>query len=332
MFDALIDFSLRSRGFVILALVALAGSGVYSLLNLPIDAVPDITNVQVIALTDAPALGPEEVEQFITVPVENAMNGIPGIKEVRSITQFGFSSVTIVFKEGTDIYWARQLVNERLMEVREDIPEGFGSPGMGPIATGLGAIYLFEVRNAPDAKQKRSLMELRTVLDWDVARPLLGVPGVIEVNTFGGELKTYEVRLDPERLLARNISVTRVLEALRRNNSNAGGGYIERSGQVRVIRAKGLVGSLKDIEEIVLDTTAGGTPIYVRDVGKVLFAPMIRQGVVTRDGRGEVVTATVLLLAGENGRVVVDRVKQKLEEIKKTLPEGVVIDSFYDRA
>jgi heavy metal efflux system protein len=190
MIEALIRSSLRSRGLVILGLVALAGSGVYSLLSLPIDAVPDITNVQVMALTDAPALGPEEVEQFITIPVENAMNGIPGIREVRSITQFGFSSVTIVFEEGTDIYWARQLVNERLLKVREDIPDGFGSPGMGPIATGLGEIFLFEVRDAPHAKKKHSLMDLRTILDWDVARPLLSVPGVIEVNTFGGELKT----------------------------------------------------------------------------------------------------------------------------------------------
>ncbi|WP_020466571.1 efflux RND transporter permease subunit [Singulisphaera acidiphila] len=332
MFDKLIQSSLKNRGFVLLMLLGLACSGVYSLMSLPIDAVPDITNVQVIALTDAPALGPEEVEQFITVPVENAMNGIPRIKEVRSITQFGFSSVTIVFEEGTDVYWARQLVNERLMQVREEIPEGFGSPGMGPIATGLGEIYLFEVKNAPDAKKPRSLMDLRTILDWDVARPLLSVPGVIEVNTFGGELKTYQVQLDPKRLLARGISVTQVFDALHRNNSNSGGGYIERNGQVRVIRAQGLVGSLKDIEEVVLHTTADGTPIYVRDVGEVRFAPMIRQGVVTRDGRGEVVTATVLLLAGENGRVVVERVKGKLDEIRKNLPEGVVIDSYYDRA
>jgi len=317
---------------MILILIGLSGTGVYSLLNLPIDAVPDITNVQVIALTDAPALGPEEVEQFITVPVENAMNGIPNIKEVRSITQFGFSSVTVVFKEGTDIYWARQLVNERLMEVRDAIPEGFGSPSMGPIATGLGEIYLFEVKNAPDAKEKRSLMELRSILDWDVARPLLTVPGVIEVNTFGGELKTYQVQIDPDRLLARGISVTKVFEALRHNNSNAGGGYIERNGQVRVIRAQGLVTTLKDIEQIVLHTTPEGTPIYVKDVAEVHFAPMIRQGVVTRDGKGEVVTATVLLLAGENGRVVVNRVKEKLDELRKKLPDGVVIDSYYDRS
>jgi cobalt-zinc-cadmium resistance protein CzcA len=332
VFDRLIDFSLKNRAFILLTLIGLAGSGVYSLLHLPIDAVPDISNVQVMALTDAPALGPEEVEQFITIPVENAMNGIPRIEEVRSITQFGFSSVTIIFEEGTDIYWARQLVNERLIRVREEIPPGFGSPSMGPIATGLGEVYLFEVKNAPDAKQKHTLMELRTILDWDVARPLLSVPGVIEVNTFGGELKTYQVQLDPKRLLARGISTTQVFRALQQNNSNSGGGYIERNGQVRVIRAQGLVGSLKDIEEIVLATTPTGTPIFVRDVGKVSFVPMLRQGVVTRDGRGEAVTATVLLLAGENGRIVVNDVKEKIEEIKKTLPEGVTVDPYYDRS
>src|SRR4051812_28434727 len=184
MFDNLIDFSLKNLGFILLMLVGLAASGVYSLLSLPIDAVPDITNVQVMALADAPALGPEEVERFITIPVENSMNGIPRIQEIRSISQFGLSAVTIVFEEGTDIYWARQQVNERLMQVREGIPEGFGAPVMGPIATGLGEIYQFEIRNAPDAVRPRSPMELRTILDWDVARPLMVVPGVVEVNSF----------------------------------------------------------------------------------------------------------------------------------------------------
>ncbi|MEO6812038.1 MAG: CusA/CzcA family heavy metal efflux RND transporter [Isosphaeraceae bacterium] len=332
MFDALIKFSLAHRGFIILVLVGVAVSGAYSLLSLPIDAVPDITNVQVMALTNAPALGPEEVEQFITIPVENAMNGIPLIKEVRSITQFGFSSVTIIFEDGTDIYWARQQVNERLLQVRDEIPEGFGSPSMGPVATGLGEIYQFEVKNEDGTKRKRSLMELRTILDWDVARPLLSVPGVIEVNTFGGELKTYEVRIDPTLLTARGISIDRVFLALKQNNSNSGGGYLERNGELRVIRAQGLVSSLKEIGEIVLDTTPTGTPIYIRDVGNVQFAPMLRQGVVTRDGRGEAVTATVLLLAGENGRVVVERVKDKVKELQSTLPEGVVIDPYYDRS
>jgi heavy metal efflux system protein len=317
---------------VLLALIALVGSGTYSLLNLPIDAVPDITNVQVMALTSAPALGPEEVEQFITIPVENSMNGIPRIKEVRSFSQFGISGVTIIFDDGTDIYWARQQVGERLAQVRSEIPEEFGSPEMGPIATGLGEIYQFEVRNDPESPSPRSLMELRTILDWEVARRLKSVPGVVEVNALGGELKTYEVELDPNRLQARGIALNQVFAAIRRNNANAGGGYIQRNGELRVIRGVGLIDSLKDLEEVVLAATPGGTPIYVRDVGSVRLAPMIRQGAATRDGRGEAVTAIVYLLAGENGRVVVDRIKQKVREIQKDLPEGVVIDPFYDRS
>ncbi len=332
MLDSLISAAMRRRGLVLLALLGLAASGTYSLLHLPIDALPDITNVQVAALTDAPALGPSEVEQFVTIPVENAMNGIPRVQEVRSITQFGFSAVTVIFSEGTDIYWARQQVGERLGRVREEIPEGFGRPEMGPIATGLGEILQFEVRNAPDAARPRSPMELRTILDWDIARPLLTVPGVIEVNTFGGELKTYQVQVNPELLAARGIGVDRVFEVLRRNNSNAGGGYIERNGEIRLIRGEGLVRGLKDIGDVVVETSPDGTPIYVRDVAEVEFAPMIRQGVVTRDGRGEAVTATVLLLAGENSRIVVERAKEKIDELRRTLPEGVVVDVFYDRA
>ena len=214
------------------------------------------------------------------------MNGIPRIKEVRSITQFGFSSVTIVFEGVRYLLGTRQRAADE--GPRGHSPKGSAYPGMGPIATGLGEIYLFEVKNAPDAKKKRSLMDLRTVLDWDVARPLLSVPGVIEVNTFGGDLKTYQVQIDPKRLLARGISVTQVFEALQRNNSNAGGGYIERSGKFRVIRAGRIVGSLKDIEEIVLHTTPSGTPIYVRDVGEVVAAQMIPPGGgdTRRPGRG----------------------------------------------
>ena len=287
------------------------------------------------------------MEQFITVPVENAMNGIPSVQEVRSFSQFGISGVTIVFRDGTDIYWARQQVGERLVQVRGAIPEGFGQPEMGPIATGLGEVFQFEVRNARDAKAPKSLMELRTLLDWEVARPLKSVPGVVEVNAFGGELKTYEVRLDPDRLAARGISVGQVFEAIRRNNSNAGGGYIERNGEQRVVRAVGLISDLTSLGQVVLATTAGpapgvrdpalsaatsGTPIYLRDVAEIRLAPMIRSGAVTRDGRGEVATATVLMLAGENSRVVVDRIKAKLAEIQKALPDGVEVSTYYDRA
>ncbi|MFO0892234.1 MAG: efflux RND transporter permease subunit, partial [Isosphaeraceae bacterium] len=221
MFDSLINFSLRSRSLVVLMLLALGGAGVYSLLRLPIDAVPDITNTQVMALTSAPALGPQEVEQLITIPVENAMNGIPRIREVRSFSQFGISGVTIIFEEGTDIYWARQQVGERLVQVRAEIPPEFGQPEMGPIATGLGEIYQFEVRNAPGRAQPKSLMELRTILDWEVARRLKSVPGVVEVNALGGELKTYQVELDPDLLQARGIPLNQVFEAIRSNNVNA---------------------------------------------------------------------------------------------------------------
>jgi len=332
MFDRLIDWALRSRPMVLLLLIGLVLWGVRSLTVLPIDAQPDITNVQVMALTSSPGLGPVEVEQFITIPVENAMNGIPKIKEVRSFSQFGLSGVTIVFDEGTDIYWARQQVGERLAVVRSTIPPEFGQPEMGPISTGLGEVFQFEVKNAPDASKPRSLMELRTILDWEVARPLKSVPGVVEVNAFGGELKTYEVRLDPERLIARNISVNRVFEAIRENNSNAGGGYLERLGEQRVIRAVGLVSTLDDLADIVLATTPTGTPVYIKDVADVRFAPLIRNGAVTRDGDGEVVTATAMMLAGENSRVVVDRIKAKIEEIRPRLPEGVVVEAYYDRA
>ncbi|WP_165232345.1 efflux RND transporter permease subunit [Aquisphaera insulae] len=332
MFDALIAYSLKNRGLVLFVLAGLVASGVYSLLHLPIDAVPDITNVQVMALTSAPALGPQEVEQFITIPVENAMNGIPMIKEVRSFSQFGISGVTIIFEDGTDIYWARQQVGERLVQVRSQIPPEFGQPEMGPIATGLGEIYQFEVRNAEDNPNPLSIMELRTLLDWEVARRLKSVPGVVEVNPLGGELKTYEVELDPNRLLARGISLNQVYEAIRRNNVNAGGGYIQHNGDIRVIRGVGLIDRLRELEEVILATTPGGTPIYVRDVATVRFAPMIRQGAATRDGRGEAVTAIAYLLAGENGRVVVDRIKEKMVEIQKALPDGVVVEAYYDRS
>jgi cobalt-zinc-cadmium resistance protein CzcA len=260
------------------------------------------------------------------------MNGIPRIKEVRSFSQFGISGVTIIFEDGTDIYWARQQVGERLAQVRSQIPPEFGQPEMGPIATGLGEVYQFEVRNADDNPNPLSPMELRTLLDWEVARRLKSVPGVVEVNALGGELKTYEVELDPNRLLARGIALNQVYEAIRRNNVNAGGGYIQHNGELRVIRGVGLIDKLKELEEVVLATTPGGTPIYVRDVGTVRFAPMIRQGAATRDGRGEAVTAIAYLLAGENGRVVVDRVKEKVEEIEEALPDGVVIDAYYDRS
>ncbi len=329
MINKIIDASLDNRFVILLLVVLVVAIGVWSMLRLPVDAVPDLTNVQVQVLTNSPALSPVEMEQFITFPIETSMSGIPRVAEIRSVTRFGLSNVTIVFEEGTDIYWARQQVNERMTEAREQIPAGFGIPAMGPIATGMGEIYQFEVR----AKEgyDYNLQQLRTILDWQVAFQLRSVPGVIEVNTFGGELKAYEVQIDPNALLNYKIPLKRVFEALQQNNANAGGGYIVHHEEQRLIRGVGLVQSLKDIANIVLDAREDGTPVLIRDISEVRFAPILRQGYVTRDGRGEAVVGIVMMLMGENSRVVVDRVKKKVAEIEKTLPEGVTIDPFYDR-
>lgn len=329
MVNHIIEWSLENRFIVLLLAVVLFGAGLYSAASLPLDAVPDLTNVQVQVLTTSPALGPVEVEQFITFPVENAMSGLPRVSEIRSISRFGLSAVTVAFEEGTDIYWARNLIGERLQQARENIPPGMGEPQMGPIATGMSEIYQFEVRAKPGSNY--SLMELRTILDWQIAFQLRSVPGVIEVNTFGGELKTYEVQVDPQQLQNYDISLSRVFQALEANNANAGGGYIAHGAEQRLIRGEGLVSSLDDIRQIVLANRNDGTPIRVADVAKVAFAPMLRQGAVTRDGEREAVTGMVMMLMGGNSRQVVEDVKHKIKDISATLPAGVYIDTFYDR-
>lgn len=329
MINYVIQWSLDNRFIVILLAIVILVVGAISVTSLPLDAVPDLTNVQVQVLTTSPALGPVEVEQFITFPVENAMSGLPRVSEIRSISRFGLSAVTVAFEEGTDIYWARNLVNERLQQARENIPPGMGDPQMGPIATGMSEIYQFEVRS--ESGTDYSLMDLRTILDWQIAFQLRSVPGVIEVNTFGGELKTYEVQVDPNKLLNYGISLNRVFEALQENNGNSGGGYIRHHDEQRLIRGEGLVSSLDDIRHIVLDSRSDGTPIRVSDIGDVQFAPMLRQGAVTRDGEREAVTGMVMMLMGANSRQVVADVKQKIATIQPTLPKGVKIDTFYDR-
>ena len=338
MINKLIDFSLDNRFLVIVLWLLVVALGINALAKLPIDAVPDVTNVQVQILTNSPGLAPEEVEQFISFPVETAMSGLPKTEEIRSVSKFGLSVVTVVFEEGTDIYWARQLVGERLTAAREQIPEGYGEPEMGPISTGLGEIYQFEVRGepmcdagAPDTEACYTPMELRTILDWYINVQLRSVPGIVEVNSFGGELKTYQVTLEPDRLVSYGLSVGDVFAAVEANNRNVGGGYIARGGEQYLIRGEGLVESLEDLESVVLAHGERGTPVYVRDVGRAELAPMIRQGAVTRDGRGEAVVGIVMMLIGENSRVVVDQVKDKIAQVEKTLPPGVTIDPFYDR-
>jgi len=322
----LIDLSLRNKFLVLILTAVMVGVGVYSVLRLPIDAVPDVTPNQVLILTQSPGLGPVEVERFITFPVETAMSGLPGITDIRSISRFGLSSVYIYFEEGMDLYFVRRLVMERLPEAREAIPEGFGVPSMGPISTGLGEIYQFEVRG-----KGKSLMELRTILEWDIAFRLRSVPGVVEVNSYGGEMKTYEVQIDPDKLVSYRVPLDTVFEALERNNANAGGAYIERAQEQYVIRGEGLVERISDIDNIVVSAAEDGTPVYIRNLGQTVFAPQVRQGAVTRDGNGETVTGVVMMLMGENSRVVAARVRDALEGIKSSLPEGVTVETYYDR-
>lgn len=338
MLKTIIDFSLDNRVLVVCGWLLLAALGLDSLRTLPIDAVPDVTNVQVQVLTQSPGLAPEEVEQFVTFPVESAMSGIPAVEEIRSVSKFGLSVVTVVFEEGTDIYWARQLISERLTEAREQIPAGYGEPAMGPISSGLGEIYQFEVRgepmclpDTPETNGCYTAMELRSILDWNVAFQLRSVPGVVEVNSFGGELKTYQVTLSPEKLASHALSVGDVATAVSASNRNAGGGYIARHGEQVLVRGEGLLSSLDDLADVVLSHDESGTSVRVRDVGKVEFAPMIRQGAVTRDGRGEAVVGIVMMLMGENSRAVVGSVKERIEQVRPSLPKGVTIETFYDR-
>ncbi|MDP2996721.1 MAG: CusA/CzcA family heavy metal efflux RND transporter [Bryobacterales bacterium] len=324
--ERVVAWALSYRFIVLLATVFVVGLGLYSLQQLPIDAVPDITPNQVLVLTRAPSLSPLEVEQFLTFPVETAMSGLPGIEKIQSVSKFGLSYVAVYFKDDMDPYFCRRLVMERLPQARESIAPGMGAPEMGPITTGLGEIYMFTVTG-----KDRSLMELRSILDWEIAPKLRTTPGIVEVNTHGGELKTYEVQLDNDKLMAYHITLRRVLEALERNNANAGGAYLERIEQQSLIRGEALISSLADIGDIVVGSSGSGTPILIRNVAEVRFAPMVRQGIATQDGKGEVVIGIAMMLLGENSRTVVDRVKERLEAIQRTLPSGVRVEAFYDR-
>jgi len=325
MLNALIETALRNRFLVLMGTLLIAGMGVHSALSLPIDAVPDLTNVQVQVITEAPALSPTEVETLLSVPVERAMSGLPSVEQIRSISKFGISVVTIVFHEGTDIYRARQLVGERLTRAADAIPKGYGTPTLGPISTALGEIYQFQLKG-----KGYSAMELRTILDWFVSYQLRSVPGVTEINVQGGELKTYQVELDPDKLAEYHLAMADVFTALKANNANVGGGYLVREGEARYIRGESQAHSVADIAAIVIDER-NGVPVTIADVAKVHPAPMIRAGLVTRDGEGEIVLGIVMMLIGENSRQVVGRVKEEVEKLQSSLPEGVTIEPLYDR-
>jgi heavy metal efflux system protein len=324
---ALVRWSLRNRPIVLFATLLFALLGVKAAFELPIDAVPDLTNVQVQIITPAPALSPVEVEQYVSVPVERAMAGLPRSTEVRSVSKYGLSVVTVVFRDDTSIYLARQLVSERMREAEEAVPDQYGRPEMGPISTGLGEIFQFTVRS-----ERHSLMEVEEILDWQIAPQLRTVPGIVEVNSFGGEDKQYQVVLDPARLQASGLSVAQVAEALQKSNANAGGGYIEHNREHFVIGTDGLVKSLDDLRRVVIGATPQGVPITVATVGDAQLGPRLRRGAATKNGEGEVAVGVTLMLMGENSRTVTEAVKTKLAALTPSLPQGVRVEPFYDRS
>ncbi|MCC7492072.1 MAG: efflux RND transporter permease subunit [Fimbriimonadaceae bacterium] len=357
MIERLVRAALEQRGVVLLGSAMLVALGLLAASRLPLDAVPDVTNVQVQVNTEVAGMGPVEVEKLVTVPIETALSGLPDVAEVRSLSKYGLSQVTVVFHDQVDIYFARQLVGERLQAAREELPGQLDlNPTMSPVSTGLGEVYQYTlVRDpaVPPAAMIRAvqrqvagfdpgqpddpatlelaeLMALRAVQDWIVRRQLLRVPGVAEVNAFGGHVRQYQVWLDPQRLLAHDLTIGDVLEALERNNANAGGAYIEKGGEAQVVRGIGLVQRVEDLEAIVL-RAVHGTPIHLHDVATVVFDGEVRMGATTRDGEGEQVAGIVMTLLGANARTTVAALKEQLREVGKSLPAGVRIEPYYDR-
>jgi len=331
MLDKIIQYSIRNKLIIGALVLALIAWGTYSVNQLPIDAVPDITNNQVQIITSSPSNGAEDIERFVTFPVEQTMATIPGIEEVRSFSRFGLSVVTVVFKENTDVYWARQQVSERLREAEKIIPPGMGEPELGPVTTGLGEIYQYVIHPKKGYEKTYNATELRSIQDWIVRRQLLGVEGVADVSSFGGFLKQYEIALNPDGLKSMNISISEVFEALEKNNQNTGGAYIDKKPNSYFIRSEGLLASVSDIENIVVKTGEDGIPVLIRNVGEVKIGSAIRYGAMTRNDDGEVVGAIVLMLKGANSSKVIANVKERMEQIRKTLPEGVEIEPFLDR-
>lgn len=329
MLDTIIAFSIRNKLIVGLMVLALAGWGVYNITRLPIDAVPDITNNQVLVITTSPSLGASDMERLITFPLETATRNIPGIIEQRSFSRFGLSIITIVFNDKTDVYWARQQVSERLQQ--SQIPAGLGTPELGPVTTGLGEIFQYVVKPKKGYEGKYDAVELRTIQDWIVRRQLLGTPGVADVSSFGGKLKQYEIGLNTDRLKSYNLTIGDVYAALEKNNQNTGGAYIEKGPVVLFIRSEGLVKTLGDIEKIVVKTLPGGAPVLIGHVAEVRYGTAAQYGAMCYNDQGEVAGAVVMMLKGENSSKVIRAVKTRIAQIEKTLPEGVEIEAFLDR-
>ncbi|RMA57292.1 CusA/CzcA family heavy metal efflux RND transporter [Ulvibacter antarcticus] len=331
MINKIIDFSINNKFIIGLLTLTIVAAGIWSMTKVPIDAVPDITNNQVQVITQAPNLGTQDIEQFVTYPIEVAMSNLPDVKEIRSISRFGLSVVTIVFDDDMGTYLPRQLVAEKLNEVKDKIPTGFGEPSMGPISSGLGEIYQYTLKVKPEYKNKYSVTDLRTMQDWIVQRQMAMVDGVVEVNAVGGKIKQYEVAVDPNELRAIGITITDVFEALEANNQNTGGAYIEKNHQANFIRGEGLVRSLEDIRKISVKND-NNIPITIGDIATVQYGAAIRYGAMTQDGEGEVVGGMVMMLKGANSNDVIDNVKKRMAQIEKSLPEGVIIESLLDRS
>ena len=331
MLNKIIEFSIKQKLIIGLLVISLVIYGSFELTRLPIDAVPDITNNQVQVITAVPSLGAADIERLITFPIEQMNSNIPGLIEIRSFSRFGLSLVTIVFDDNTDVYWARQQVTERLSLVKDQIPKGLGVPVLAPVTTGLGEIYQYIVKAKAGYENKYTLTELRTIQDWIVRRQLLRVNGVADVSSFGGKLKQYEIAIDPNKLKSYNISIVDVFTALENNNQNTGGAYIEKQATVLYIRSEGLIGSMEDINTISIKNTLNGTPLFIKDVAEVRIGNAIRYGAMTYNGEGEVAGAVVMMLKGANSSKVIKDVKDRIEQTKKILPEGIEIEPFLDR-
>lgn len=331
MLKKIIEFSVKNKLIIALLVLGLIGIGSYQVTKLPIDAVPDITNNQVQVITIAPSFGATDIERLVTFPIEQANNNISGLKEIRSFSRFGLSLVTIVFEDDIDVYWARQQVAERLQQVQSQIPQGIGTPELGPISTGLGEIFQYVIRPEKGYEKKYDITELRTIQDWIVRRQLLGVKGVAEVSSFGGKLKQYEIAVNPDRLNAYGITINDVFDALNTNNQNTGGAYIEKGPTVLYIRSEGLIGNIEDIKNIAIASKTNEIPLFIRDVAEVKTSFATRYGAMTFNDQGEVSGAVVMMLKGENSNQVIKKVKEKIAQIQKTLPKGVVIEPFLDR-
>ncbi|MCM4168209.1 Multidrug resistance protein MdtC [Arenibacter antarcticus] len=330
MLSNIIQFSLKNKLIVLLFTLFIIGFGLYSITQIPIGAVPDITNNQVQVITTSKNLSTQDMEQFITYPVELEMANLPGVVEIRSVSKFGLSVVTIVFEDKMGTYLPRQLISEKLISASEKIPEGFGTPEMGPITTGLGEIYQYILDTKPGYEDKYSLMELRTIQDWVVKRQLSGIPGVVEVNTWGGQLKQYEVAINTNKLNAMNVTMADIFTALEKNNSVSGGGYIEKVNQAYFIRGDGLISSLEDIRNIAIKTT-NSLPVYIKDIAEVSFGSATRFGAITGNGEGEKVLGQIMMLKDANSKKVIDAVHERIDLISESLPEGVYINGFLER-